>query len=62
MRHQFAGHRMLNMRGARHAGFGAVPGMERRLPWGQAAPVIAALSLLSWAALVGLGAALRLIV
>ena len=53
---------MLDMRGARHADLGAVPGMERRLPWGQAALVIAALSLLSWAALIGLGAALRLVV
>jgi hypothetical protein len=56
------GRKMLDMHGARHASCGAAPGMERRLAWGQAALVIAALSLLSWAALVGLVAALQLVV
>jgi len=52
---------MLDMHGARHAEFGAAPGMERRLAWSQAALLIAALSLLSWAAFIGLVVALRLI-
>lgn len=52
---------MLNMHGVRHADFGA-PRLERRLAWPRAVLLIAALSLLSWGALVALAAAVRLVV
>jgi hypothetical protein len=52
---------MPNIHGAKNAAFGAVAVTERRLPWGSAAIVIAALSVLSWAVVIGLIAAFRVL-
>jgi hypothetical protein len=50
---------MPDMRGAENADFGAVAGIRRRLPWGSAVLIIGALSVLSWAIIIGLVAAAR---
>ena len=50
------------MHSARRDGFGAATRLEHRLPWRSAALVIGVLAVLSWAAIIGLGLAVRLVV
>jgi hypothetical protein len=50
------------MEGARNADVRTLEGVEPRLPWGSALLVIAALSVVSWAGVIGLVAGLRLLV
>jgi hypothetical protein len=54
-------HKVPNMQGAKNAAFMARAAKQHRLPWRSAVLVIAALSVLSWAAVIGFIAAFRVL-